>query len=387
VSAFVASSEHEELRRALRRFAEEQIAPGAAEADERAEYPWKSFDAYRSSGFVRLPYPVEQGGDGGDGVAYAMLVEEVARVCASSALFVFISRLACEPILAYGTPELVAHVVPRVASGEWQGSYCLSEPHAGSDVTSMSTRAVRDGDHYLLNGRKAWISNAGISDFYTVFAVTNPDASARTAISAFVVERDVPGLSIGKLESKMGMRGSPTGEVLLDDVVVPVEQRIGEEGAGLGYAFDALGASRPIVGAQAVGIAQGALDVAVRYAQERRQFGAVIAEFQGLQFMLADMATRVEAARLLVYRACAMADERATDLAKAASMAKLFASDVAMSVTTDAVQLLGGAGYTRDFSVERMMRDAKATQIYEGTNQIQRIVIARQLLDEAVSGF
>ncbi|HEY8217487.1 MAG TPA: acyl-CoA dehydrogenase family protein [Acidimicrobiia bacterium] len=383
-SPFLLSPEHEELRRALRRFAEDQVAPHAAEADERAEYPWKSFEGYRDSGFIRLPYPVEHGGDGGDGVAYAMLVEEVARVCASSALFVLISRLACAPLLAHGPSELAERVVPKVVAGEWQGSYCLSEPHAGSDVTSILTRAVRDGDHYVLNGRKSWISNAGISDFYTVFAVTDPDASARVGVSAFVVERDTPGLSLGKLESKMGMRGSPTGELVLEDVVVPAEQRIGAEGAGLAYAFEALDGSRPIVGAQAVGIAQGALDVATRYSTERLQFGSQLASFQGVQFMLADMATRVEAARLLVYRACAMSDVQAPALTRAASMAKVFATDTAMSVTTDAVQLLGGAGYTRDFAVERMMRDAKATQIYEGTNQIQRIVIAKRLMDEIV---
>jgi alkylation response protein AidB-like acyl-CoA dehydrogenase len=382
MSTFLLSDEHEELRRALRRFAEDQVAPFAAEADERSEYPWKSFEAYRESGFIRLPYPLEHGGDGGDGIAYAMLVEEVARVCASSALFVFISRLACAPILAHGSPELAARIVPKVVSGEWQGSYCLSEPQAGSDVGSMATRALRDGDHYVLNGRKAWISNAGVSDFYTVFAVTDPDASRRTGVSAFVVERDAPGFSIGKLESKMGMRGSPTGELLFDDVVVPATNRIGEEGEGLGYAFGALNSSRPIVGAQAVGIAQGALDAAARYSKERRQFGSQIADFQGVQFMLADMATRVEAARLLVYRACAMVDAEAPGVTRASSMAKLFASDAAMSVTTDAVQVLGGAGYTRDFPLERMMRDAKATQIYEGTNQIQRIVVARHLLDE-----
>jgi alkylation response protein AidB-like acyl-CoA dehydrogenase len=382
MSTFLLTPEHEELRRALRRFAEEQIAPFAAEADERSDYPWKSFEGYRQSGFLSLPYPVEHGGDGADGVAYAMLVEEVARVCASSALFVLISRLACAPILAHGSADLAGRVLPRVVSGEWQGSYCLSEPQAGSDVGSMTTRAIRDGDHYVLNGRKAWISNAGISDFYTVFAVTDPEGSRRTGVSAFLVERDTPGLSIGKLEAKMGMRGSPTGEVLLDDVLVPGENLIGDEGAGLGYAFDALNGSRPIVGAQAVGIAQGALDVATQYATERRQFDSAIADFQGVQFMLADMAARVEAARLLVYRACAMVDAATPGLTKAASIAKLFASDTAMAVTTDAVQLLGGAGYTRDFPVERMMRDAKATQIYEGTNQIQRIVIARQLLGD-----
>jgi alkylation response protein AidB-like acyl-CoA dehydrogenase len=379
---FLLTPELEELRRAVRRFAEEQVAPHAAEADERSEYPWKSFEGYRSSGFIRLPYPVEHDGDGGDPVAYALLVEEVARVCASSALFVFISRLACAPILAHGSAELAARVVTKVVSGEWQGSYCLSEQQAGSDVTAMTTRAVRDGDHYVLNGRKAWVSNAGISDFYTVFAVTDPDASPRTRVSAFVVERDMPGFAIGKLETKMGMRGSPTGEVLLDDVAVPVENRIGAEGEGIAYAFKALDGSRPIVGAQAVGIAQGALDLAARYTTERRQFDAQLGSFEGVQFMLADMATQVEAARLLVYRACAMADAKAPGLTRAASMAKLFATDTAMSVTTDAVQLLGGAGYTRDFAAERMMRDAKATQIYEGTNQIQRIVIAKRLLEE-----
>ena len=385
MGAFLLSDEHEELRRALRRFAEEQIAPNAAEADERAEFPWESFEAYRTSGFIGLPYPVEYGGDGGDGVAYAMLVEEVARVCASSALFVFITRLACEALLGHGSDELRNRVVPKAARGEWQGSYGLSEPHAGSDVASMSTRAVRDGDHYVLNGRKTWITNSGVSGFATVFAKTDPAAGSR-GMSAFLVECDSPGFSVGKLETKMGVRGSPTGELLFDDVAVPAAHLIGEEGAAFGYAMEALDGSRPIVGAQAVGIAQGALDVAMQYTTERAQFGSKIAEFQGIQFMLADMATRLEAARLLVYRACAMAEVGASGTAKASAMAKLFASDTAMQVTTDAVQLLGGAGYTRDFPLERMMRDAKVTQIYEGTNQIQRIVIARRLLQEMVSG-
>jgi alkylation response protein AidB-like acyl-CoA dehydrogenase len=385
MSAFLLSDEHEELRRALRRFAEDQIAPHAAEADERAEFPWKSFEAYRTSGFIGLPYPVEHGGDGGDGIAYAMLVEEVARVCASSSLFVLITRLACSAILAHGSDELRNRVVPKAATGEWQGSYCLSEPHAGSDVASMSTRAVRDGDHYVLNGRKTWITNAGVSNFAAVFAKTDPAAGSR-GISAFLVECDSPGFSVGKLETKMGVRGSPTGELLFDDVAVPAANLIGEEDAAFGYAMEALDGSRPIVGAQAVGIAQGALDAAMQYTTERTQFGSKIAEFQGIEFMLADMATRLEAARLLVYRACAMAEVGAPGTAKASAMAKLFASDTAMQVTTDAVQLLGGAGYTRDFPLERMMRDAKVTQIYEGTNQIQRIVIARRLLQEMTTG-
>jgi alkylation response protein AidB-like acyl-CoA dehydrogenase len=314
-------------------------------------------------------------------VAYAMLVEEVARVCASSSLFVLISRLACEPILEYGSDELRTRVVPNVVAGEWQGSYCLSEPQAGSDVAAISTRAVRDGDHYVLNGRKVWITNAGISDFYTVFAKTDPDAEHR-GMSVFVVEKGSPGFSVGKVENKMGVRGSPTGELIFDDVAVPAANLVGEEGAGFSYAMGALDASRPIVGAQAVGIAQGALDAAVRYAAERSQFGSRVADFQGIQFMLAEMATKLEAARLLVYKACSLLDAGGEGTSKASAMAKWFASDTAMQVTTDAVQVLGGVGYVRDFPVERMMRDAKVTQIYEGTNQVQRIVIARRLLDE-----
>ena len=381
MAEFLLSPEHDELRIALRRFAEEQVLPHAAEVDERAEFPWKSFEAYRDSGFIRLAYPEAHGGDGGDMVAYAMLVEEVARVCASSSLFVLISRLACEPVLKHGVAELAARVVPNVVAGEWQGSYCLSEPQAGSDVAAMSTRAIRDGVHYVLNGRKIWITNAGISDFYTVFAKTDPDADHR-GMSVFVVEKGLPGFTIGKIENKMGMRGSPTGELLFDDVVVPAANLVGEEGAGFAYAMAALDSSRPIVGAQAVGIAQGALDAAVRYATERSQFGSRVADFQGIQFMLAEMATKLEAARLLVYRACSLLDAGGSGTSKASAMAKWFASDTAMAVTTDAVQILGGVGYVRDFPVERMMRDAKATQLYEGTNQVQRIVIARRLLEE-----
>ncbi len=381
MSLFALTDEHEELRAALRRFAEKEIAPHARDADERAEFPRASFDAWRDSGFVRALYPEALGGDGGDLLTFAIVVEELARVCASSSLFALISRLAMTAVIEWGSDELKTRYVPRVASGEYQASYCLSEAGAGSDVGAMTTRAGSDGDHYVLRGRKTWITNAGVSDLYTVFAKTDPDAGKR-GISAFVVERDLPGFSIGKLEHKMGVRGSPTGEVLLDDVVVPAANLVGEEGRGFGYALAALDRSRPIVGAQAVGIAQGALEVAARYTQERRQFERAISDFQGVRFMLADMATRVEAARLLVYRACARVDAGGLGIPKASAMAKAFASDTAMSVTTDAVQLLGGAGYTTDFPVERMMRDAKVTQIYEGTNQIQRVVIARGLLDE-----
>ena len=378
---FALSEEHEAFRVAVRRFAEKEIAPHAAEADEKEAYPRASFDAYRDSGFVRSIYPAQYGGDDGDTLTYALLVEEIARVCASSSLFALISRLGITALLLHGSEELKTRYVPRIASGEWQASYCLSEPNAGSDVAAMSTRAVRDGDRYVLTGRKAWITNAGVSDLYTVFAKTDPAAGHR-GISAFVVESGFTGFSVGKLEHKLGVRGSPTGEILLDDVPVPAANLIGEEGRGFHYAMGALDRSRPIVGAQAVGIAQGALEVAGRYAAERRQFDQPVADFQGVQFMLADMATQLEAARLLVYAACARIDAGTPGVARLSAMAKLMASDTAMRITTDAVQLLGGAGYTRDFPVERMMRDAKITQIYEGTNQVQRIVIARRLLEE-----
>ncbi len=383
--SFSLTEEQQELKAALRRFAEKEIAPQAAAADEREEYPWASFHAWRDSGFVKALYPEALGGEGGDTMTYALAVEEVARVCASSSLFVLISRLAMSVLMRHGTPALQTKYVPRVASGECQASYCLSEPNAGSDVASMAMRAVRDGDNYVLTGTKAWITNAGISDFYTVFAKTDPDAGYR-GISAFVVEKTFPGFSIGKLEHKMGVRGSPTGEIVLDDVPVPAENLIGQEGRAFGYAMAALARSRPIVGAQAVGIAQGALDVAARYVVERRQFNQPIADFQGIQFMLADMATQLEAARLLVYSACAKIDAGDAGVTRVSAMAKLFASDTAMRVTTDAVQLLGGAGYTRDFPVERMMRDAKVTQIYEGTNQVQRVIIARRVLDDLAPG-
>jgi alkylation response protein AidB-like acyl-CoA dehydrogenase len=379
MAAFVLAEEYEEFRAAARRLAETGIEPNAAAADADAAFPWASFEAYRDSGLVRTVYPVEHGGDGGDWMTYAILVEEVARVCAASSLFVLISRLGLTPVIRWGSPELQARTIPRVASGECQASYCLSEPQAGSDVAAMTTRAVRDGDDWVLTGRKVWITNAGISDFYTVFAKSDPGAGHR-GISAFLVEADRAGFSIGKLEHKMGVRGSPTGEILLDDVRIPASNLIGDEGMGFRYAMTALDSSRPIVGAQAVGIAQGALDAACTYVHERTQFGKQLAEFQGLQFMLADMATQVEAARTLVYRACSLVDAGHPDVARTAAMAKLFASDTAMKVATDAVQLFGGAGYTTDFPVERMMRDAKITQIYEGTNQIQRVVVAKHLL-------
>jgi alkylation response protein AidB-like acyl-CoA dehydrogenase len=383
--SFLLSEEHEEFRAALRRFAEKEIAPHAAEVDEREAYPKASMEAFRDSGFVRALYPPEQSGDAGDLLTAALVIEELARACGSTALTALVTRTGVAALLAHGTDDLRRRVLPPVVTGEHQASYCLSEPGAGSDVASMTTRAVRDGDQWVLNGRKAWITSAGVSDVYTVFAKTEP-AGGHHGITAFVVERDRPGLTIGKVEHKMGLRGSPTGEIVLEDVTLPADNLIGEEGRGFYYALEALDSSRPVVAAQALGLAQGALDVAGAYVLDRRQFDQRIADFQGVQFMLADMATQLEAARLLVYAACARVDAQAPGITKGSSMAKLFATDTAMRVTTDAVQLLGGAGTTREFPVERMMRDVKITQIYEGTNQIQRVVIARKLLDELASG-
>jgi alkylation response protein AidB-like acyl-CoA dehydrogenase len=327
-----------------------------------------------------LGIPADYGGAGADHVTQAIMVEELARVCASTCLTIIISRLGMIPVMQWGSDELKARYLPRIASGEWQGSYCLSEPDAGSDVAAMKTRAVRDGDDYVLSGTKYWITNAGISDTYTVFAKTDPDAGHR-GISCFVVEADW-GVQVPKLEKKLGVRGSPTGEVLFDGVRVPAAHRIGEEGQGFYIAMATLDRSRPTIGAQAVGIAQGAIDYAARYMKERQQFGRPIADFQALQFMLADMAMKTEAARQLVYKACALVDEGDPrgELTMAGAMAKCFASDTAMEVTTNGVQLLGGYGYTKEFPMERFMRDAKITQIYEGTNQIQRVVMAKRLL-------
>jgi alkylation response protein AidB-like acyl-CoA dehydrogenase len=380
MQAMTLSEDQREFRRVLRQFCEERIAPRAAGIDEREEYSWENFADCVAMDLPALGIPAEYGGAGADLVTQAIMVEELARVCASTSVTMLISKLGMLPVINFGSEEMKRRYLPRVASGKAQASYCLSEPDAGSDVASMTTRAERDGDHYVLNGTKYWITNAGISDTYTVFAKTDPAAGHR-GISCFLVESSF-GVRIGKLEHKLGLRGSPTGEVVLEDVRVPVANRIGEEGQGFYIAMHTLDRSRPTIGAQAVGIAQGALDYALGYVRQRRQFGRPIAEFQGLQFMLADMATRVEAARGLVYRACAVADEGDPrgELSMLGAMAKCFASDTAMAVTTDAVQLLGGYGYTKDFPVERFLRDAKITQIYEGTNQIQRVVVAKRLL-------
>ena len=373
------TEEHRMLRDAIRSWAESEIAPNAAKCDEDAEFPKASWEAYAASPFIGMQYPAEYGGDGADGISVAILIEEVARVCASSSLFVLISKLGMYPVVGWGSDELKAKYLPAIASGRSQASYALSEPDAGSDVASMKTRAVRDGDDYVISGTKCWITNAGVSDLYTVFAKTDPEAGSK-GISCFVVEAD-QGVQVAKLEHKLGVRGSPTGEIVLDEVRIPASQRVGNEGDGFKIAMWTLDHSRPGIGAQAVGIAQGAIDAAIQYMNQRVQFGKPIADLQGLRFMLADMGMKTEAARGLVYRAMALGDDDPYgELTTIGAMAKCVAGDTAMAVTIDAVQLHGGNGYTKDFPVERFMRDAKITQIYEGTNQIQRVVISREML-------
>ncbi len=378
---FALTDTHREFRDTLRKFAEDRVAPNAAEADRNAAFPKKSFDACVELELPSLGIPVHYGGAGADMVTQAIMAEELARVCASTALTMLISKLGMLPVMNWGSEELKQAYLPGVASGERQASYCLSEADAGSDVAAMRTRAVRDGDHYVLTGSKYWITNAGVSDTYTVFAVTDPDAGRGKGISCFLVEADW-GVEVAPHEDKMGLRGSPTAAVTLDEVRVPAGNLIGEEGMGFAIAMHTLDRSRPTIGAQAVGIAQGAIDYAAGYMNERKAFGKPIADQQGLRFMLAEMAMRNEAARTLIYRACSLidSDDPEGELTMIGAMAKCFASDTAMAVTTDAVQLLGGYGFTKDFPVERFMRDAKITQIYEGTNQIQRVVIAKKLL-------
>lgn len=373
--------EHEAVRAAVRGVCEAKVAPHAAEADETGEFPKASYDALRAADFHAPHIPVEYGGAGADALATAIVIEEVARACASSSLIPAVNKLGTLPLLLAGSEELRRRYLTPVAAGEAMFSYCLSEPEAGSDAVSMTTRAVRDGEHWVLNGVKRWITNAGVSEYYTVFAVTNPTAHSR-GISAFVVEKSDPGVSFGAPEKKLGIKGSPTREVYLDNVRIPADRMIGAEGSGFGTAMRTLDHTRVTIAAQAVGIGQGALDYAKGYVRQRKQFGKPVAEFQGIQFMLADMGMKLEAARQLTYTAASRSERGDADLTYFGAAAKCFASDAAMEITTDAVQLLGGYGYTRDYPVERMMRDAKITQIYEGTNQVQRVVMARQLLRE-----
>ncbi|HWI42796.1 MAG TPA: acyl-CoA dehydrogenase family protein [Nocardioides sp.] len=376
---YALSEEHQAIREAVRAVCDAKVAPYAADVDEQVRYPREAHDALLAADFHAPHVPEEYGGAGADALATVIVIEEVARADASASLIPAVNKLGSLPVQIAGSEDLKARYLGALARGEGGFSYCLSEPDAGSDAANQKTRAVRDGDHWVLNGTKRWISNAGESQFYTVLATTDPDQRSR-GISAFVVEKTDAGVSFGAPEKKLGIKGSPTCEVYLDNVRIPADRIIGEEGKGFEYAMRTLDHTRVTIAAQAVGIAQGALDYALSYAKERQQFGKAIADFQGLQFLLAEMGMKVEAARQLTYAAAGRSERGDADLTFFGAAAKCFASDVAMEVTTNAVQVLGGYGYTRDYPVERMMRDAKITQIYEGTNQVQRIVMARQLL-------
>ena len=377
--AFWLSDDERQARDLARAIARAQVAPHAAEVDEAEVYPAESLRQLAQAGLMGLHVPEAYGGAGLGALAFCLAVEEIAWACASTAVIYLVQYAAGYPIVSHGTEAQKQRYLPRLAAGEITAALSISEPGAGSDAASMTTTAVRKGDRYLLNGTKMWVTNGSQAGVITLFATVDRGRGHK-GVTAFLVEPTFPGFALGKLERKMGIRGSPTVALHLSDCEVPVDNRLGEEGQGFRVALGALDRSRPAVGAQAVGIAQAALDAATGYAKERRQFDRPIAEFQGIQFMLADMAMLVHASRLLVHHAGALVDRGVTGTALEASMAKCFAADAAMKVATDAVQVFGGYGYTREYPVERFMRDAKITQIYEGTNQIQRIVIARDLL-------
>src|ERR1700742_1571634 len=379
VDTYSLTQDQLDFRDTIRQIVRERVAPRAAEIDAKAEYPWDIRRLFAEQDLLGLPFGEEHGGTGTGTLMLNVAVEEIARACASSALILMIQELGTLPIKLFGTEELKQRFLPKCASGEWSPAFALSEPEAGSDPGGMITRAVKDGGEWIVTGTKNWISNLGIADFYIVFAKTDPSAARSRGISAFVVEADRPGFSVGKLEHKLGIKGSPTGQPIFDDVRIPAENLIGEENKGMNVAMGTLDRSRLGVAAQALGIAQGATDYAAAYARERKQFGKPINAFQAIQFKLADMETQCAAGRELLYQACAKLDRRDADVGKYSAMAKLFCSDVAMKVTVEAVQVLGGYGYVKEYPVERMMRDAKITQIYEGTNEIQRLVVARTL--------
>ena len=368
------------LREAVREVVRDKVAPNAAEADETSTFPRASYEALVAADFRAPHIPERYDGAGADALATVIVIEEIAYGCASSSLIPAVNKLGTLPIMLVGSDSLKEQYLPQVARGKAMFAYALSEREAGSDTASMRTKAIRDGDEYVLNGAKCWISNGAVADLFCVFAVTDPDGRRGANVSAFVVERSDPGFTVGAAEKKMGIKGSPTNELYFENCRIPADRMIGAENAGLRLALHTLDHTRITIGAQALGIAQAALDLAVAYAKDRRQFGSAVADFQGVQFMLADMAMKLEAARQLVYSAAARSERGADDLTFFGAAAKCFASDVAMEITTDAVQLLGGSGYVKDWPAERYMRDAKITQIYEGTNQIQRLVMARQVL-------
>ncbi len=364
----------------VRELATERIAPRAAAIDSAAEFPWDLKELLARQDLLGTCFEERHGGTALDGIGQAIVVEELARADATTSLIAIVQKLGALPILLAGTPEQQDRYCPRLASGEWLIAFALTEDGAGSDAAAIRMRATRDGDDYRLTGSKRFITHGSIANLVTVFALTDPAVGGRKGTSAFMVETDTPGFSAPRLEHKLGIRGSPTAELVFDDVRVPAANRLGEEGEGFRIATATLERSRLSIAAQAVGIAQGAIDAAVAYASARRQFGERIADFQGIQFMLADMASQTEAARQLTYAAASAVDARVTDIAYWTSSAKLIAGDTAMRVTTDAVQVLGGYGYVSEYPVERMMRDAKITQLYEGTQQIQRLIVARELL-------
>jgi alkylation response protein AidB-like acyl-CoA dehydrogenase len=380
---YLLTREHEELRAVVRELADERIAPRAAEIDETREFPWDLKELLATQDLLGTCFEERYGGTGLDGVSQAILAEEVARADATTSLIPIVQKLGSLPIMLAGSEEQKQRYFPRLASGEWLIAFGLTEAAAGSDVASNRMRAVRDGDVYRLTGSKRFITNGSVANVVTVFALTDPGAGGRKGMSAFIVETDTPGFSAPRVEHKMGIRGSPTAELHFDDVRVPVENLIGQEGDGFKIAMATLDRSRLAIAAQAVGIAQGAIDAALAYAKDREQFGQRVVDFQGIQFMLADMASQNEAARQLTYAASARVDANAPDIPYWTSTAKLIAGDTAMRVTTDAVQIFGGYGYITEYPVERMMRDAKITQLYEGTQQIQRLIVARQLLQRA----
>ena len=377
-TAYQLSDEQEMFRSTVRALAEAKIAPRAAEIDERDEFPHDIHELLVRNDLMTIGYPEEYGGSGGP-LDFCVLIEEISRVSAGVSLIPLVNRLGAIPVMLVGNEPQRKELLTGIVRGERQMAYCLTEPGSGSDAAAMRSRAVADGDGWIINGTKRFITNAGVADTYTYFAVTDPDGRKGKNITAFVVRSDKPGFGIGREEHKMGIRGSPTREVVLTDYAAPADDVLGEVNLGFTYAMRTLDFSRPTIAAQALGIAQGAFDHALAYAKERQQFGQTIASFQGIQFMLADMAMAIEASRLLVYKAAAKVANKEPDVSYWAAIAKCYASDTAMKVTTDAVQILGGYGYVKEFPVERMMRDAKITQIYEGTNQIQRVVIARAL--------
>ena len=363
----------------IREFAEKEVKPLAAEVDESERFPIETVEKMAKLGIMGIPFPTEYGGAGGDNQLYTMAVEELSRVCATTGVIVSAhTSLCCAPIMENGTPEQKAKYLPKLCSGEWIGAFGLTEPNAGTDASAQQTMAVKEGDHYVLNGNKIFITNAAHAHVYIIMAMTDKSKGTR-GISAFIVERDFPGFSIGKKEKKMGMRGSATCELIMENCIVPAENLLGQEGKGFSIAMKTLDGGRIGIASQALGIAQGAMDETVKYVKERKQFGKAIGQFQNTQFQLADLQTRIEAARLLVRKAAYKKDMKLPYSADAA-MAKLFAAETAMDMTTKAVQFHGGYGYTREYPVERMMRDAKITEIYEGTSEVQRMVIASNLL-------